>query len=120
MSLQGAHETFYHYSPSEQRGADAYKQIRTQVNNIRALGIEPKCVWVGQSTANDMKSLWKRACGDSWDEVLPKRIAGVEVKAGSTGGRDFLVEYFDSNRLAEAIRRASKWRAVDNPLQGTH
>ena len=119
MSLAGR-ETFFRYSPAEQRGHDAYKQIRTQVNNIRAMGLEPKCVWVGQSTADAMKALWKKACGPEWDEVLPKQIAGVEVKQGSTGGKDFLIEYFDSNALAEAIRRASKWQAVDNPLLGVH
>ena len=108
------------YTPAEWRGRDAYCEIREKINQMRRTGLEPKCIWIGADTAAGMKALWSRACGAEWDEILPKMIAGVECKEGSTGGHDYLIEHYSMTAIAETMRRKSLWNMVDNPLQGTH
>lgn len=108
------------YTPAERRGSEAYKQIRDKVNRMRLMGQEPKAVWIGRSTEDDLRALWFRACGPAWDGVIPKYIAGVPCKVGSTGGHDWLLEFYPLQSIAEAVRRDHAFKAVDNPLQGLH
>ena len=108
------------YTALEQRGHDAYKRIREEINRFRLFGLEPKCVWYNKHIADGMKALWRRACGPEWDEILPKQIAGVWCKEGATGGKDYLIEQFPTNKIAAAIRERHSFNAVDNPLQGIH
>ncbi len=112
-------EQMIRYTAAEQRGRDAYCEIRERINMLRSRGEWPRTVYVNASTGDDMKALWLRACGPEWDEKLPKMIAGVPCVIGSTGGHDFLVELYPREE-GEALARMSKWRAVDNPLPGTH
>ena len=111
------------YSAAELRGHDAYKSIRDKVNTLRRNGIEPKCIWINGQLHNDLHALWRRACGPTWDGVIPKMIAGLHCRVGSTGGHAWVLEYFDSNKLAGKIRedmtRANRWNAVDDPSNGT-
>lgn len=108
------------YTPAQQRGRDACVQIRDKINGMRWVGIEPKAVWIGQSTAADMCALWQRMAGDDWDGVLNVAIAGVPMFVGSTGGHDYLFEYYETRDEAERARLRSSFNPVDNPLQGTH
>lgn len=102
------------------KGYDYGCQIRERINGMRALGMEPKCVWIGSEGAKAMRALWFDACGERWDGVLPKLIAGVPCREGSTGGQDYVIERYDDAEL-EAVKRArSPFKVVDNPLQGTH
>lgn len=109
------------------RGREAYIQIRTQLHRLRTLHIEPKTCWVSPATANDMRALWREVCtaqGRStpmYDGSLPS-VAGVQVREGSTGGNDYVFEYFDSNAEAHAARDIMDrvFRVQDNPLDGTH
>lgn len=107
-------------SPLAQRGYDYGCQIRERINGCRLMGIEPKCVWIGSNGAIAMRALWFEACGEHWDGVLPKGIAGVQCREGSTGGQDYVIEQYSDQELAERKRRESSFNAVDNPLQGTH
>jgi len=102
--------------PASQRGYDYCCQIRERINGLRMIGIEPKCVWVGQDGARYMRALWFGACGENWDGVLPKMIAGVPCREGSTGGQDYVIEYFESQAEAEAARQRSGFKVADNPL----
>lgn len=107
-------------TPAEQRGYDYCCQIRESINGMRLMGMEPKAIWVGMHGAAAMRALWYGACGDDWDGVLPKYLAGVPCREGSTGGKDYVIECYDDQELAERKRRESSFRAVDNPLQQTH
>lgn len=104
------------------RGREAYVQIRTQLHILRSNHVEPLCVWVNQATAHDMHKLLAEVCGaDRYDGKLPS-VAGCKVKVGSTGGSDYLFEYFDSNAEAYQARDAMDkvFKVQDNPLDGTH
>lgn len=107
-------------TPIQQRGYDYCCQIRETINAMRLTGLEPKCVWVGMHGAAAMRALWYGACGEHWDGVLPKYLAGVPCREGSTGGKDYVIESYASKADAERARQNHNFRAVDNPLQQTH
>ena len=114
-------------SLSAQRGREAYIQIRTALHRLRSLHIEPKAIWVNTATANDMHTLWLEVTGviggqQGYDGKLPS-VAGVPVKAGMTGGHDYVFEYHDGgNAASHAARDAMNkvFKVQDNPLDGTH
>lgn len=118
----GTHESRRKLSPLAQRGYDYCCQIREGINALRQRGQEPRAVWVGTSGAAAMRALWYAACGDSWDGVLPKYIAGVPCREGSTGGHDYMIELFESDTHAHLARQIKNavFKAQDNPLYGTH
>jgi hypothetical protein len=102
------------------RGREWYIQIRVAINEMRRAGREPVAVWVLPSTANDMRALWKEV--GAFDGKLPLGVAGVQMKEGPTGGKDYVFEYFDTKR-DEANARELKdpiFSFRDNPLAGTH
>jgi hypothetical protein len=119
MSVIGG-EAQRRLSRQAQRGYDYCSQIRETINRCRQLGSEPKCVWIGADGAHAMRALWFGACGEHWDGILPKMIAGVPCREGMTGGKDYVIEYYDSLADAEKARAKSTFKAVDNPLQSTH
>jgi hypothetical protein len=91
-----------------------------RIHEMRRAGREPVTVWVLPSTANDMRALWKEV--GAFDGKLPLGVAGVLMKEGSTGGKDYVFEYFDTKR-DEANARELKdpiFSFRDNPLAGTH
>lgn len=119
----GGEKLIQNYTPAERRGREANIQIRDAIHLLRWRGIEPKAVWIGKSTADDMCALWSRMCGPGWDGRIEAKIAGVPVRVGSTAGHDFLFEYFETAEETEARRLAMEkqgWHASANPLQGTH
>ena len=109
------------------RGREAYVQIRAQLHRLRTLHIEPKRVWVNQSTADDMHALWcdvtmvpnTRKVG--YDGKL-QSVAGVSVHVGMTGGQDYVFEYFDTAAESYQARDVMDklFKVQDNPLDGTH
>ena len=109
------------------RGREAYIQIRTQLHRLRTLHIEPKAVWVNQSTADAMHTLWAEVCNvpnvqrTGYDGKLPG-VAGVSVRVGMTGGADYVFEYFDTPSESHQARDVMDrlFKVQDNPLDGTH
>jgi hypothetical protein len=107
-------------SPAARRGRQWYIQIRIALNEMRRDGREPVAVWVLPATANDMRALWAEV--GAFDGKLPLGVAGVPMKEGATGGRDFVFEYYDT-RADEARARELMdpiFHVRDNPLAGTH
>lgn len=119
MSIIGASESQVRYTPQARRGYDYCRQIREIINNTRAVGIEPMAVWVNGDAANAMRALWFQVCGENWDGVIPKWIAGVPCREGMTGGRDFVLQYTD-NQASHDAREQSAFKVVDDPHGGLH
>ena len=107
-------------SAAAQRGRNAYISIRTHLHALRTHHIEPKAVWVTQSTADDMIALWHEV--GAFDGNLPLGVAGVPMKIGMTGGQDYVFEYHNTRAQDYAARdwKSEVWPLVDNPLHGTH
>jgi len=116
----GGEKLIQNYTPAERRGREACIQIRDKINSFRWRGQEPKAVWINQRTADDMCALWTRMCRGQFDGQIQATIAGVPLRVGSTGGHDYLFEYYDTQEESERRRRAHAFKPVDNPLQGTH
>lgn len=119
MSIIGAHETAIRYSPLARKGYHYCLQIRERINGLRRLGIEPKAVWLGQDGYVAIRQCWSEVLADTWDGIIPKWIAGVPCKKGSTGGQDFVIEW-DDDQAARDARTRSSFKAVDDPLGGVH
>lgn len=107
-------------SPAAARGREWYIQIRVAINEMRRQGREPVAVWVHPDTANDMRALWREV--GAFDNKLPLGVAGVMMKEGSTGGRDYAFEYYDTRRDEAKARELIDpiYKVRDNPLAGTH
>lgn len=125
MSIVGSHESAIKLSAVALRGRDRCWQIRDRINALRQLGIEPIAVWINAHTRDDMKQLWYEVQGGAkhgaqfWDGVLPKWIAGVPCREGSTGGHDFVIEWHD-DEAAHQAREVSRFRVADDPHGGVH
>lgn len=118
----GAHESRRKLDPLAQRGYDYCCDIRETINTLRQRGQEPRAVWLGQDGYRAMYALWLGACGSAWDGIIPKHIAGVPCRVGSTGGQDYVIEFFDSAEHATLARQIKDrvFKVQDNPLFGTH
>ena len=104
-------ETRLRLSGAALRGRDISRYIRERINIQRQRGIEPKCCYISQDTADAMHAMWHEVTG-SYDGTLPDVIAGVPVKVGVGIGNDqFAFEHYKAD-LGGALRR----HAVDNPL----
>lgn len=119
MSLIGTHESAIKHTGAAARGYSQGKQIRETINRLRQLGIEPIACWLNKHTGDDMKALWYAVCGEQWDGVLPKMIAGVPMRVGLTGGKDYVIEYKDDDSARQA-RQESTFQVVDDPHAGLH
>lgn len=100
-------------SPKAAKGRDCCRQIREQINRLRAQGCEPKTVFVGKDMADFMHQMWTEIAA-KYDKVLPKLIGGVPFKVGSGLGRtNFQFEYWPpGDNRRNALRR----NVVSNPL----
>ena len=118
----GTHESKRRFSPLGQRGYDYCCQIRETINALRQTRQEPRAIWLGQDGYAAIRQSWYEVLGDSWDGVIPKYIAGVPCRKGSTGGQDYVIEFFETDEQANLARQIKNgvFRVSDNPLYGTH
>jgi hypothetical protein len=119
MSLVGTSESAQRYTPLARKGYEYCRQIRDRINGYRQMGIEPNAVWLGQDGYTAVRQCWLEVLGDTWDGIIPKWIAGVPCKCGSTGGQDYVIEYTDDQAARDARARSS-FKVVDNPSAGLH
>lgn len=73
-----------------QRGRDYAKRLNETVENYRQQGREVVQVRVSADVANAMRAFFQHAFAE-FDGVLPRRIMGVPLHEGGTGGRDYQI-----------------------------
>ena len=106
------------------KGRDCYRAIREQINQCRAMGVEPKRIWAGKDTHDAMQAMWDQVA-ERRDLRLPLGVAGVPMSFGSGLGRAaFVFEYHESGTVFMPEGDSSKRKestvtvkpAVDDPL----
>jgi len=73
-----------------QRGRDYAKRLNETVENYRQQGREVVQVRVSADVANAMRAFFQHAFAE-FDGVLPRRVMGVPLFEGGTGGRDYQI-----------------------------
>ena len=81
---------------SVQRGRDYARRLNETVANYQQQGRTVVEVRISADVANDMRAFFQHAFAE-FDGVLPRRIMGVPLHEGGTGGRDYQISLRNHN-----------------------